>query len=124
MGVVYKARDKRLNRIVALKFLIADKDDERDALSRFQREAEAIAALNHPGVATIFEAGEWDGEPFLALEYLPRGTLKQRKQTGGLTLPVLLDYAGQLGSGLEFAHSQGILHRDIKPGNCMFSAHG
>ncbi len=120
-GVVYRARDRRLNRIVALKFLRAQ---HRAALARFRHEAEAIAALNHPAIATIFEAGEWDGEPFLALEYLPGGTLAHRTEAAQFSPAQILDYVRQLGSGLEYAHSKGILHRDIKPSNCMFSAHG
>jgi len=78
MGVVYKARDKRLNRIVALKFLAPDRVGQKDAVRRFEREARAIAALNHPNIAVVYEIGEWDGSPFLALEYLPGGTLKNR----------------------------------------------
>jgi tetratricopeptide (TPR) repeat protein len=126
MGIVYRARDRRLNRIVALKFLIGDTTPDISAtvLQRFKREAEAIAALNHPGVATIYESGEWDGSHFLALEFLPGGTLRSRHKHQQLLLPTIVDYATQLGSGLAFAHSKGILHRDIKPGNCMFSEHG
>jgi len=126
MGVVYRARDRRLNRIVALKFLIAEdgEQDSTSAVQRFRREAEAIAALNHPAIATIFEAGEWDGAPFLALEFLSGGTLRDRNRARRLTPSEILDYAVQLSSGLAFAHSKGILHRDIKSGNCMFSEHG
>jgi tetratricopeptide (TPR) repeat protein/TolB-like protein len=125
MGIVYRARDRRLNRIVALKFLIADDGEATptNTLQRFHREAEAIASLNHPSVATIYEAGEWDGSPFLALEFLDGGSLRKHRDVQ-LSLPTIIDYAGQLGSGLAFAHSKGILHRDIKPGNCMFNAHG
>jgi serine/threonine protein kinase/Flp pilus assembly protein TadD len=126
MGVVYQACDRRLNRIVALKFLIAagHSPGSSDAVQRFRREAEAIAALNHPAIATIFEAGEWDGSPFLSLEFLSGGTLRDKSRVTGFTLPEVLDNAAQLSSGLAFAHSKGILHRDIKPGNCMFSEHG
>jgi eukaryotic-like serine/threonine-protein kinase len=124
MGIVYRARDRQLNRIVALKFLGPDLDRSAEALGRFQREAESIAALNHPNVATLFEVGDWDGDPFLALEFLPRGTLKERLRPGGLELGELLPYAHQLGAGLAFAHQQGILHRDVKPSNGMFSVHG
>lgn len=125
MGVVYRARDRRLNRIVALKFLNSGEDDSASAsaLQRFQREAEAIAALNDPGIATIYEAGKWDGSPFLALEFLSGGTLHDRFPAR-FTLAEILDYSVQLGSALAFAHSKGVLHRDIKPANCMFSGSG
>ena len=124
MGVVYRARDRRLNRIVALKFLIPGEDAaSASALQRFQREAEAIAALNYPGIATIYEAGKWEGSPFLALEFLGGGTLRARLPTR-FGLAEILDSACQLGSALAFAHSKGVLHRDIKPGNCMFSDSG
>src|SRR5579862_1082749 len=126
MGVVYRARDRRLNRIVALKFLIDDdgEQDSSSAVQRFRREAAAIAALNHPAIATIFEAGEWDGAPFLALEFLSGGTLRQKSRARRLTPSEIRDYALQLSAGLAFAHSKGILHRDIKPANCIFSEHG
>lgn len=124
MGIVYKARDRRLNRIVALKFPMPNRDGGPAALARFQREAEAIAALNHPAIATIYEVGTWGDEPFIALEFLPGGTLKDRRHDELFDLPKLLSLASQLGSGLAYAHSKGILHRDIKPGNCMFSALG
>ena len=125
MGVVYRARDRRLNRIVALKFLNSGEDDSASAsaLQRFQREAEAIAALNNPGIATIYEAGKWDGSPFLALEFLSGGTLHDRLPAR-FTLAEILDYSVQLGSALAFAHSKGVLHRDIKPANCMFTGSG
>lgn len=124
MGVVYKARDKRLNRIVALKFLAPDHIGDPDSRRRFQREAEAIAALNHPNIAVLYEIGEWDAEPFLALEFLPGGTIKQVLKLRSLGLSEILSYAYQLGSGLDFAHDKGILHRDIKPSNGMFATHG
>jgi len=123
MGLVYRARDRRLNRIVALKFLIDESEGGSEGLQRFQREAEAIAALNHAGVATIYEAGNWDGSPFLALEFLGGGTLRDRL-AARLSLPEIIDYSTQLGSGLAFAHSRAILHRDIKPANCMFTEGG
>ena len=125
MGVVYRARDRRLNRIVALKFLHPAEGDtaSAEALHRFQREAEAIAALNFSGIATIYEAGNWEGSPFLALEFLGGGTLRDRLPAR-LPLPEILNYAGQLGDALAFAHSKGVLHRDIKPANCMFNDSG
>jgi len=124
MGVVYKARDIRLNRIVALKFLLKARAATDDALRRFRREAESIAALNHPNIATLYEIGDWNGEPFLAMEYLPGGPLSSRRRPGGIPYEELRRYAAELGGGLSFAHSKGILHRDIKPGNGMFSEHG
>src|ERR1700712_4444484 len=124
MGVVFKARDRRLNRTVALKFLRGPQTDAAEAVKRFRREAEAIAALNHPNIATLYEVGDWEGEPFLAMEYLPGGTLANRRRPGGADPAELQRYAYELGSGLHFAHSRGILHRDVKPANGMFSEHG
>ncbi|HEX3746310.1 MAG TPA: protein kinase [Bryobacteraceae bacterium] len=125
MGVVYRARDRRLNRVVALKFLASSEDDEESAraLQRFQREAEAIAALNFPGIATIYQAGNWEGVPFLSLEYLGGGTLRARLPAR-FGLAEILNYAAQLGDALAYAHSKGVLHRDIKPANCMFNDTG
>jgi tetratricopeptide (TPR) repeat protein len=125
MGVVYRARDRRLNRIVALKFLSPGEGDSAfsNALQRFQREAEAIAALNYPGIATIYELGKWDGDPFLALEFLSGGTLRDRLPAR-FGVAQLIDLSVQLGSALAFAHSKGVLHRDIKPANCMFTEGG
>lgn len=124
MGVVYRARDRRLDRIVALKFLGFGHSEDPEAMERFRRETHAIAALNHPHIAVVYESGEWDGEPFMALEFLPGGTLRDRIHPGGLSLDDLLTIARQLGSGLDFTHRSGILHRDIKPANGMFGAHG
>lgn len=122
--MVYRARDKRLGRVVALKFLGPAEADRPGAFQRFQREAHAIAALNHPNIAVVYEIGEWDKEPFIALEYLSGGTLRDRIRGGGLQLDEILRLAKQLGAGLDLTHRRGILHRDIKPANCMFSAHG
>jgi serine/threonine protein kinase/tetratricopeptide (TPR) repeat protein len=124
MGVVYKALDKRLNRTVALKFLLDSRAGEDEAVKRFHREAGAIAALNHPNIATLYEVGEWDGARFLAMEYLHGGSLVTRTRPGGATYDELCRCAAELGGGLRFAHAKGILHRDVKPGNCMFSEHG
>ncbi|MEP6715830.1 MAG: protein kinase, partial [Terriglobia bacterium] len=124
MGVVYKALDKRLNRTVALKFLRDSGSDSAEMVKRFRREAESIAALNHPNIATLYEVGDWDGEPFLAMEFLPGGSLAARRRPGGVDAAELQRYAHQLGDGLHFAHTRGILHRDVKPANGMFSEHG
>jgi serine/threonine-protein kinase len=124
MGVVYKARDKRLNRTVALKFVLAAHEGSEEAIKRFRREVESIAALNHPNVATIYEAGVWDGKPFLAMEYLSGGSLATHRRPGGANYEELRRYAVELGGGLHFAHTRGILHRDVKPGNAMFGEHG
>ena len=125
MGVVYRARDRRLNRTVALKFLMPGDGDtaSSNGLQRFQREAEAIAALNYPGIATIYELGKWDDDPFLALEFLGGGTLRDRLPAR-FGVAQLIDLSTQLGSALAFAHSKGVLHRDIKPANCMFTEGG
>ena len=129
MGVVYKARDIKLDRIVALKFLAAHLLDSSSARNRFEQEARAISALNHPNIATVYEAGEWQGESFLALEYLPGGTLRSRLMDlrGGarkLSIVQVVDLSLQLAEGLAHAHQHHLLHRDIKPGNLMFSADG
>jgi len=124
MGVVYRALDHRLNRIVALKFLGPGLAGSEKALKRFRREAESIAALNHPNIATLYEIGVWGDDPFLAMEFLPGGSLAVRLSHGPVSSEELVRYAADLGSGLQFAHAKGILHRDIKPGNAMFSEHG
>lgn len=124
MGVVYRALDQRLNRIVALKFLGPGLAGSEKALKRFRREAESIAALNHPNIATLFEIGVWGDDPFLAMEFLPGGSLSARLHHGPVSSEELRRYAADLGIGLQFAHTKGILHRDIKPGNAMFSEHG
>lgn len=129
MGVVYKARDLTLDRFVALKFLAAHLNESDPAEARFRREARSISALNHPNIATIYEVGEAAGEPFLAFEYIPGGTLESRlaslRASGTkMSLDEVISIATQLAEGLAHAHRNGILHRDIKPGNLMFSAEG
>src|ERR1051326_508334 len=115
MGVVYKARDIKLDRIVALKFLAAHLLDSSSARNRFEQEARAISALNHPNIATVYEAGEWQGESFLALEYLPGGTLRSRLMDlrGGarkLSIVQVVDLSLQLAEGLAHAHQHHLLH--------------
>ncbi len=124
MGVVYKAEDTKLKRIVALKFLPTELTRDTHAKARFVQEAQAAAALDHPNICTVFEIGEAEGTTYIAMPYVKGQSLKERIAAGPLSMEEALAIAGQVAEGLKEAHEKGIIHRDIKPANIMLMEKG
>jgi tetratricopeptide (TPR) repeat protein len=124
MGEVYRARDERLGRDVAVKVVAAHSIDAPQARERFEREARSVAGLQHPNICTIFDVGDADGHPFIVMELLHGETLQQRLQRGPMELSTVVEIASALADGLHSAHAAGVVHRDIKPANIFLTERG
>ena len=124
MGEVYKARDTRLDRTVAIKILSSQLAGDPQFRERFNREARAISALDHPHVCALYDVGEHEGTSYLVMQYLEGETLQAKLKHGALPIRKALDYAIQIASGLAAAHAKGIVHRDLKPTNLFVTTEG
>jgi eukaryotic-like serine/threonine-protein kinase len=124
MGEVYRATDTRLDRPVVIKILRAHLSSQQDSRERFEREARAISALNHPNICHLYDVGTWDGNSYLVLEFLEGETLADRLRKGALPFAQTLRYGMELADALDTAHRRGIVHRDLKPGNIFLTSHG
>ncbi|HSX78382.1 MAG TPA: serine/threonine-protein kinase, partial [Candidatus Saccharimonadia bacterium] len=124
MGEVYRAKDARLDRIVAIKVLPPSFSADRDRMQRFAQEARAAAALNHPNILSIFDIGDEQGSPYVVSELLEGETLRERLRSGAVSTRKAIDYGLQVARGLAAAHEKGIVHRDLKPENLFVTSDG
>ncbi|HEX4945947.1 MAG TPA: serine/threonine-protein kinase, partial [Blastocatellia bacterium] len=124
MGEVYRARDKRLNRAVAIKVLPSEVAYDADRLRRFEQEAMATSALNHPNILTVYDFGNYAGNPYLVMELLDGEELRAQLDEGALPVRKAIEYAQQIAAGLAAAHEKNIVHRDLKPENLFVTKDG